>query len=36
MNEYYAAFSGGFVDPGSAACEVDDWTARALRGMQNI
>lgn len=29
---HYTAYS---VDPGPAACEVDDWTARALRGMQN-
>ena len=34
MNEYNAAYSGGFVDPGSAAREVDDWMA--VRGMQNI
>ncbi|KAF2654581.1 hypothetical protein K491DRAFT_693763 [Lophiostoma macrostomum CBS 122681] len=35
MNTYYAAYPVGSVEPGSATCEIDDWTARAMRGVQN-
>lgn len=36
MNSYFTTHPGGFVDPGAATGDVDDWAARTLRGMHGI